>query len=560
MSSASTRSAAASTIGRWPVADNGRSLFWAGLNKGKRSIQIDLRSPEGQRAGRSARSRARAPTGGIFLTNFPVRGELAYDALKARRDDVIMVALTGNPDGVERSRLHGQRRHRLPRTSPDRAALPSRSTACFPPGTSRSGEHGGGRSACGRASSRPHRARIAGQAWRSPTSRSRRSPISAAWRRPNSAPSASKDGNYLYGAFGRDFVTSRRQARHGRGADRTGSGRRCGRRPASTRQRWLAADGRRPRYGRRALRGARRPSPRCSRPGSRRASFAEVKPIFDGHRSLVGALPDLPPACWRRTRELRPANPLFADGRAARRRHLLHAGHPRSTSAPSRACRRCPAPTARRSIPTTILADVLGLGAHEIGRLHAQIAADRLTRAPRRGRCHCLNAARGAPTARRTAHDQRVGNEIRCAGRSLWPPSRSSSSCAAVRPISSTSRSISVIGAGIEQWRGRCGRRRSATYRRDANALLLDGAQHADQDAVAAGDDGGRPVGAAAAGRWPRGSRNRPTGSASGSGRRGTGSPRLSKASTKPRTRSRPGRMSRPAVMIAMRRWPSSIR
>ncbi len=30
--------------GRWPLAADGRSLFWAGMNKGKRSIQIDLRS------------------------------------------------------------------------------------------------------------------------------------------------------------------------------------------------------------------------------------------------------------------------------------------------------------------------------------------------------------------------------------------------------------------------------------------------------------------------------------------------------------------------------------
>ena len=33
---------------RWPLDKNGNSLFWAGLNKGKRSIQIDLRAPAGQ--------------------------------------------------------------------------------------------------------------------------------------------------------------------------------------------------------------------------------------------------------------------------------------------------------------------------------------------------------------------------------------------------------------------------------------------------------------------------------------------------------------------------------
>ncbi|MGE0651793.1 MAG: CoA transferase, partial [Alphaproteobacteria bacterium] len=32
---------------RWPVTKEGRSLFWAGLNKGKRSIAIDLTRPEG---------------------------------------------------------------------------------------------------------------------------------------------------------------------------------------------------------------------------------------------------------------------------------------------------------------------------------------------------------------------------------------------------------------------------------------------------------------------------------------------------------------------------------
>jgi 2-methylfumaryl-CoA isomerase len=38
--------------------------------------------------------------GGLFLTNFPARGWLSYDALRARREDLVMVALTGNPDGT----------------------------------------------------------------------------------------------------------------------------------------------------------------------------------------------------------------------------------------------------------------------------------------------------------------------------------------------------------------------------------------------------------------------------------------------------------------------------
>ena len=33
---------------RWPVTDGGDSIYWAGLNKGKRSVAIDVRSAEGQ--------------------------------------------------------------------------------------------------------------------------------------------------------------------------------------------------------------------------------------------------------------------------------------------------------------------------------------------------------------------------------------------------------------------------------------------------------------------------------------------------------------------------------
>jgi 2-methylfumaryl-CoA isomerase len=83
---------------RWPLTDDGRSLFWAGLNKGKRSIALDLRSPEGRELA-SALVTAPGKEAGLFLTNFPARGWLAYDALRERREDLIMVALTGNPDG-----------------------------------------------------------------------------------------------------------------------------------------------------------------------------------------------------------------------------------------------------------------------------------------------------------------------------------------------------------------------------------------------------------------------------------------------------------------------------
>jgi 2-methylfumaryl-CoA isomerase len=83
---------------RWPVTDDGTSMFWAGLNKGKRSIQVDLRSDGGRELLTHLLARS-GPDGGILLTNFPARGWLDYDNLREIREDLIMVSVTGNYDG-----------------------------------------------------------------------------------------------------------------------------------------------------------------------------------------------------------------------------------------------------------------------------------------------------------------------------------------------------------------------------------------------------------------------------------------------------------------------------
>lgn len=83
---------------RWPLTEQGKSIYWAGLNKGKRSIAVDTRKPEGQEIV-SALITAPGPGNGIFLTNFPVTGWLSYETLRKRRDDLIMLNLLGNPDG-----------------------------------------------------------------------------------------------------------------------------------------------------------------------------------------------------------------------------------------------------------------------------------------------------------------------------------------------------------------------------------------------------------------------------------------------------------------------------
>jgi 2-methylfumaryl-CoA isomerase len=83
---------------RWPLNSDGDSLFWSGLQKGKRSIEVDLRSEEG-REQLSQLITMPGAGNGIFLTNFPARGWMSYEKLKERREDLIMVVMTGNHDG-----------------------------------------------------------------------------------------------------------------------------------------------------------------------------------------------------------------------------------------------------------------------------------------------------------------------------------------------------------------------------------------------------------------------------------------------------------------------------
>jgi 2-methylfumaryl-CoA isomerase len=85
-------------IDRWPVTANGQSLFWAGLNKGKRSIAVDIRSPRGQEI-LTELVCAPGDDAGLFLTNFPARGWLGYERLKEKRPDLVMVHISGRRDG-----------------------------------------------------------------------------------------------------------------------------------------------------------------------------------------------------------------------------------------------------------------------------------------------------------------------------------------------------------------------------------------------------------------------------------------------------------------------------
>lgn len=79
---------------RWPVTDAGDSIYWAGLNKGKRSVAVDMRSADGQRL--VTRLIADA---GVLITNVAGRQWHSYDTLVEHRPDLIHVEVSGRADG-----------------------------------------------------------------------------------------------------------------------------------------------------------------------------------------------------------------------------------------------------------------------------------------------------------------------------------------------------------------------------------------------------------------------------------------------------------------------------
>jgi 2-methylfumaryl-CoA isomerase len=83
---------------RWPLAASGTSFYWEGLNKGKRSIAIDLARPEGRELA-VALITAAGEAGGNFITNYPADGFLAHERLVSHRADLITVRVTGSSDG-----------------------------------------------------------------------------------------------------------------------------------------------------------------------------------------------------------------------------------------------------------------------------------------------------------------------------------------------------------------------------------------------------------------------------------------------------------------------------
>lgn len=351
--------------GRWPVTADGHSLFWAGLNKGKRSIQIDLGSDAGRELA-GALITAPGPDAGLFLTNFPARGFLDYERLVARRADLIMINIVGNHDGSSAvdytvnpatgfAWATGPRNlavpfnHLLPAWDAITGALAATSLLAAERGRARTG---------------------AGQYVRIAVS------DVAFWMVGNLGKIAevqinhherAKDGNYLYGAFGRDFSTkdghrvmivalTLRQWRNL--VEATGLGEAF---DTIARMMNVDLDDEGGRFAAREVLGA------TLKPWALARTLAEVRETFDRHGVSWGPYQTFTELVERDPR-CSTANPMFAQIEQPGIGTYLAPGTPLAFSGAER-LPAAPAPQLGEHTDE-VLGDLLGLGEREISRLH----------------------------------------------------------------------------------------------------------------------------------------------------------------------------------------------
>ncbi|MGB5076168.1 MAG: CoA transferase [Sphingorhabdus sp.] len=79
---------------RWPVTEANDSLYWENLNRAKKSVALDLSSPQGREL-----LQALVRATGQFITNFPAEGFLSHANLSEGRPDLVTVRVMGWADG-----------------------------------------------------------------------------------------------------------------------------------------------------------------------------------------------------------------------------------------------------------------------------------------------------------------------------------------------------------------------------------------------------------------------------------------------------------------------------
>ncbi|OYY69048.1 MAG: carnitine dehydratase [Sphingomonadales bacterium 28-55-16] len=80
---------------RWPVSDAQDSLYWENLNRAKKSLALDLASPQGRELLQQLVQQT-----GQFITNFPAEGFLSHAKLSEKRPDLVTVRVMGWSDGA----------------------------------------------------------------------------------------------------------------------------------------------------------------------------------------------------------------------------------------------------------------------------------------------------------------------------------------------------------------------------------------------------------------------------------------------------------------------------
>ena len=186
-------------VRRWPLAPSGTSLYWAGLNKGKRSITVDL----GSARGRDIVTRLAAETG-IVLTN---ARRPSYEELATARPDLIHLRIEGHHDGRPAVDYTVGAETGFPlatgpesHTGPVNGVVPTWDIAC------------GLYAAVGILAAERHRSRTgAGRALRLPladVALATAGNLGYLGEAMVNGVDRPRIGNHLYGGFARDFATS----------------------------------------------------------------------------------------------------------------------------------------------------------------------------------------------------------------------------------------------------------------------------------------------------------------------------------------------------------------